>query len=92
MSWIVWSEVAVWRCTRRTSSVSGSARRNADIFSLSCSHNCCSGPSDCSLFAHVVVVVVVVMIVVVVIVVVPFCWWEKDLLSIIRLEILVQGR
>lgn len=63
--------MAVWRCTRRTSSVSGSARRNADIFSLSCSHNCCSDSRDCSLFARVEVVVVIM--------VVPFCW----LLSII---------
>lgn len=67
--------MAVWRCTRRTSSVSGSARRNADIFSLSCSHNCCSGSRDCSLFGRVVVVVVVIMAVIVV----PL----EDLLSII---------
>lgn len=74
-SWTVWSEVTVWRCTRRTSSVSGSARKNIDILSLSCSHSCCSDSMDCSLFARGVMMVVVV--------VVPFCWWVvEDLLSI----------
>lgn len=82
-SWIVWSEVAAWRCTRWTSSVSGSARKNADIFSLSCSHNCCSDSRDCSLFARGAAAMMVVMVVVVVVVVVPFCWWvAEDFLSI----------
>lgn len=82
-SWTVWSEMAVWRCTRRTSSVSGSARRNADIFSLSCSHNWCSDSRDCSLFARVVVVVVIMVVMVV-----PL----EDLLSIISGTGKVRGK
>lgn len=75
-SWIVWSEVAAWRCTRRTSSVSGSACKKTDILSLSCSHNCCSDSRDCSLFARGAAAMMVV-------VVVPFCWWvAEDFLSI----------